>query len=165
MNSTDTIIFPPGKKLNLDITITHCGSITLGSTYSQPLPTLVDAVRSEDNTRIKVTAIVFINTKETENEDVILPVLIVNQLFTISNYGEPQLQFFIHCNKEELLKIGKNQIGMYQAFQVIFTTKDMTGFPDGIEMKEVVSVQTFLWDIDPKTSRGTVTTVQPTVPN
>jgi hypothetical protein len=161
MNATDAIIYPPGDKLEVELTVTHCGCIELPSTYSQPLPTLVEAKRTYPD-EIEITAIVLINTEFNDNY---LPDLIVNQLFTISNYGTPQLQFFIHCSEEGLSKIKETQDGKYNAFKVIFTTQELSGFPTGIVMKDIETVETFLWNIDPKTSRGTVTTVQSTVPN
>ncbi|NHN27865.1 hypothetical protein FIA58_019480 [Flavobacterium jejuense] len=155
VNSTENIIYPPGNKLDTTVTVTSIGFMELGTSFNQPLPTLVQAIKSEDNLSIKIAAIVLIDTK------IECPKLIVNQLFSMSSYGETQLQVFIHCDEEEISKILSESSGTtYKAFKVEFTTDNFLGFPKGIEIKDIKYVQTFLWNIDPKTSRGTVTIVQ-----
>ena len=153
------------------------GEIKFGKTFAQPLPTLNQAVRIGES--LEVTAVFLVDTT--------LKCLNVkiNQLFVIGNYGKKQLQFFIYCDVDQLTLIKGNLSTnkTYQAFEVEFTTDVTTGFPEGpnvdelteaqkelyipckTEMKDIELVQTFLWDIDPKTSRGTVTTVQEAVPN
>jgi hypothetical protein len=163
------IINPPGTQLNTEITVTPIGYLDLGATFEQPLPTLPQAIRNDNNSSITVSVIVLVNTT------LELLTFKINQLFTISNNGERQLQFFIYCDEEQLISIGENLStnNTYKSFKVNFTTNNTTGFPIGpekvvyperyisskIEIKDINLVETFLWDIDPKTSRGTVTSV------
>jgi hypothetical protein len=156
------------------VTANHIGEITFGITFSQPLPTLNQAVRTDES--LKITAVFLVDT-------ILMSLKVkINQLFVVGNYGEKQLQFFIYCDIDQLTLIKENLTtdNTYRAFKVEFTTDLTTGFPQGpsvdelteaqkelytsskIEMKDIEVVQTFLWDIDPKTSRGTVTTVQTT---
>jgi hypothetical protein len=164
------IINPPGTQLNTKVVVTSIGSLKIGTTYKTPLPTLNQAISSDDKSSIVVTAIVLVNTKLTALT------FKINQLFTISDYGKYQLQFFIYCDEDQLTSISENLYtdNTYNSFKVEFTTSDTTGFPIGptevtdperyvtgkSKIKDIEVVQTFLWDIDPKTSRGTVTTVQ-----
>jgi hypothetical protein len=147
------------------------GHINFGKTFSKPLPTLNEAYYNEDEKSITVNAVFLVETKlETLHPK-------VNQLFTIGDYGEYQLQFFIYYDEEELTKIINNppkEDNKYKSYKLQFTTTDTTGFPTGpkviidpkkyktddIKMKDITVVQTFLWDIDPETSRGTRTTVK-----
>ncbi len=162
--STDNIIFPPGEPVTEIDPIINSGYIQFSPSFDQPLPTLVQA--EYKGGFIFVTAVVLINTTLEE------PTLIVNQLFTISNDGEPKLQFFIYCDVEEIGNINENLTAdnIYNAFTINFKTELTDGFPmriqeggyERIPLKNVKYVETFLWNIDPKTSRGTVTTVQTT---
>jgi hypothetical protein len=77
----------------------------------------------------------------------------VYQLYCISDVGEPQLQFYVTANYTN----GKTN--EYYSVQVDFyvTNDSLTG--SGVLVQDITSVQTFLWNVDPRTSRGTVTTV------
>ena len=154
--STDNIIFPPGEPVTEINPITRCGYIQFEHSFNQPLPTLVQAEYNEGF--ITLTAVVLINTTIGK------PNLAINQLFTISNDGAPQLQFFIHCDVEELENISGNPTAdnIYNAFSVVFEARSAKGLPSGVSLGDIRYVETFLWNIDPKTSRGTVTTVQTT---
>ena len=116
---------------------------------------MVEAHLSETKESISVKSIVFINS---DAKDIKVK---ISQLFCISNYGKPMLQFFIHSNKKTIRDVKKNgTANKYKAFQLEFTTDSKASIPRVIFISDIQIVQTFLWDIDPKTSRGTVTTVQ-----
>lgn len=77
----------------------------------------------------------------------------VYQLYCISDIGEPQMQFFITSNYTN----GKTD--NYYSVQLDFELTDESLKADGVSITDITSVQTFLWNVDPRTSRGTVTTV------
>jgi hypothetical protein len=173
----DRLTNPPGTLLETTVVVSKIGEITFGKTFAQPLPTLNQAVRVGES--LEITAVFLVDTTLKSLN------VKINQLFVVGNYGEKQLQFFIYCDVDQLTLIKEHLTtdNTYQAFKVEFTTDVTTGFPEGphvdelteaqkelytpckIEMKDIELVQTFLWDIDPKTSRGTVTTVLDGAPN
>ncbi len=149
------IILPPGNILNTDISINHAGKINFPNNPEQPLLPHVES-KIKDGV-ITVRTLVFINSSA-EN-----PELKISQLFSINNSGKCQLQFFIHCDTEEIDRLMDEKTeDSYIAYSVEFTTQDTNGFPYGIYLKDIEITQTFLWNIDPKTSRGTETVVQTT---
>nr|WP_315172162.1 hypothetical protein [uncultured Flavobacterium sp.] len=173
----DGLTNPPGTLLKeITVVVSEIGSINFGETFKQPLPTLNQAIMTGNG--LEITAVVLVRT--TLRAIDLKPK--INQQFTIGSYGENQLQFFIYCDEEQLTAIiDSNKIAdggtvdnTYQVFKVEFTTTDETGFPTGpeeiedediftgidVKLKDIKQVQTFLWNIDPVTSRGTVTTVQ-----
>ena len=171
----DGLTNPPGTPLETTVVVSEIGSINFGKTFEQPLPTLNQAIMTVDG--LKITAVVLVRTTLSAID--LKPK--INQQFTIGTYGENQLQFFIYCDEEQLKAIidSNDEAAVdntYRVFEVEFTTTDQTGFPTmpeeiknkdiftGIDVKleHIKQVQTFLWNIDPKTSRGTVTTVQTT---
>lgn len=77
----------------------------------------------------------------------------VYQLYCISDAGEPEMQFYITSNYTN----GKTD--NYYSVQLNFELTDESLKATGVGVKDIKSVQTFLWNIDPRTSRGTVTTV------
>ncbi len=154
--STCNIILPPGNILNTPVLLKSAGKISFTNNPEQPLLPHVEAYRNKDES-IAIRALVFINSSA-EN-----PELKISQLFSINSSGKGQLQFFIHCDVEEIERLmGENTKGEYYAYTVEFTTQDTYNFPYGIGLEHIEVVQTFLWNIDPKTSRGTETVVQTT---
>lgn len=172
----DGLTNPPGTPLYTTVVVTEIGSINFGKTFKQPLPTLNQAIMTGNG--LEITAIVLVRT----TLSVIDLKPKINQQFTIGTYGENQLQFFIYCDEKQLKAIidsnkiadGETVDNTYRVFKVEFTTTDETGFPTGpigienkdiftgidVKLEHIKQVQTFLWNIDPETSRGTVTTVQ-----
>jgi hypothetical protein len=170
----DGLTNPPGTLLETTtVVVAEIGSINFGKTFKQPLPTLNQAIMTVNG--LKITAVVLVRTTLSAID--LKPK--INQQFTIGTYGENQLQFFIYCDEEQLKAIIDSNDdeavdNTYRVFKVEFTTTDETGFPTmpkeiknkdiftGIDVKleHIKQVQTFLWNIDPETSRGTVTTVQ-----
>jgi len=81
--------------------------------------------------------------------------LTVIQNFYLNNFGRFNLQFFIQgCWSPE------TPLNEFQLYRVSFSA-DANALPDYITLAEINQVEFFLWNEDPKTSRGTVTTVIP----
>ncbi|CAM1340273.1 hypothetical protein [Tenacibaculum amylolyticum] len=158
------IIFPPGNTLlaangnPMEVPIQKTGGFTFKNQYKKPLPSLLEVEYNEDNDSIKVCILFFVNSSFPLEEHH----LVVNQLFTISNYGHYKLQFFLHTNSEGVCKAikGESTDGEYIAYTTEFTTTSTVGFPDNIELRCIKVAQSFIWDIDPETSRGTETVVK-----
>lgn len=161
--TNELIIFPPGNILidankgTIEIPIQKTGGFTFKNRYTQPLPSLLEAEYDKDNDNIKVCVLFFVKSSFPLEE----LHLVVNQLFTISNYGLPMLQFFLHANSKEICNAiqDKSTDAEYIAYTTEFTTTSTIGFPDNIGLEHIKVVQSFIWDIDPKTSRGTETAV------
>ena len=161
LSAVDSIIYPPGDSLpeNFVKEIKHAGKITFDNNFNQPLPSLVEAIfKKTNNTNcILVKALIFVNSTFT------LTSVNVNQLFSISNFGNCKLQFFIYTSKKDAEELAKKRNDAnYEAYTIEFYTNLETHLPKGISLQDIKVVQTFLWNIDPKTSRGTETTVQTT---
>jgi hypothetical protein len=167
-----SIIYPPGTALNsiidgiIDETSAPIKDVT--SELSSPKVNKAEFIKNG----IDVSAKILVKTSLTKLT------LIVNQLFIINNEGKNQLQFFIYCDVDQLILINQdlslNPESLYNTFDVKFTTTNTEGFPKApiltkeqeafytsgsIGMVDIEFIETFLWDIDPRTSRGTVTTV------
>lgn len=161
-NTIEEILLPPGKPLTTkDIVATTNGQIIFDDKFYQLIPTLPQAERTiiETENNISVCVLFFLNTTLTSLN------LKVNTLFTIGNNGKPQLQIFIYSSLEERMKIIQNKTAEkhHNAFTIDFNLTNMncqSVLPEGYTLKSIEKIETFLWDIDPKTSRGTVTTVQ-----
>lgn len=161
LSTGNSIIYPPGICLPKECIkrINPAGKITFENNFNQPLPSLVEATfNKKDNINsINVKALILINSTFKLNS------VNVNQLFSISNFGNCKLQFFIYTSKETAKELAKKrEYCNYEAYTIEFSTNLETPLPEGISLKDIKTVQTFVWDIDPKTSRGTETTVQTT---
>ncbi|CAL2106399.1 conserved hypothetical protein [Tenacibaculum sp. 190524A02b] len=164
--SEKEIIFPPGELLINDgreyIKVFPSGNINYHSNFTQPLPSLVEAVYEpidDENGVIKVSVLFFVDSEDDLNT------IKVNQLFCISSLGECKLQFFIYCDEAQLKSLTKSS-NKYRAYTVNFKTSNTNNFPEGtpkpVSLKDIKVVETFIWNIDPETSRGTETSVQTT---
>lgn len=160
VNSPELIILPPGNEIAPpnEAQIEVSGNIYFENRFNQPLPSLVEASFNEPKTEITVKVLFFVNSEEK------LTSVAVRQLFSISNFGNCKLQFFLSCtDKEQAESLKLSSSGPnYKSYTVKFTTESTEGFPKHISLSDIEIVQTFIWDIDPKTSRGTETTVQTT---
>lgn len=157
----NSIIYPPGICLPTECIkkINPAGKITFENNFNQPLPSLIEATfnKKENINSINVKALVLVNSTFK------LTTVNVNQLFSISNFGNCKLQFFIYTSKEIAMELAKKrEVCNYEAYTIEFSTNHETSLPQGISLEDIKIVQTFVWDIDPKTSRGTETTVQTT---
>ncbi|PKB16016.1 hypothetical protein [Flavobacterium sp. 5] len=143
MNSTISI--PPGIQIP-EKTFTESGTISFTNKRpSTPLQPLVE-VYLDSNNNIQVSTVFFIDAAITglnENSFTIF------QDYSISEIGEPRLQFFISYDAIE------TSTSNFRAYQISFQS-----LPTTFLNRDITTIQTFLWDIDPVSSRGTVTNVQ-----
>lgn len=126
------------------------GSIQFDHIRSKkPLPALVEANRIADANGINVSVVVFITDKCEK------PIIGIQQMFAISNLGTFKLQFFIdYTYKEDKSK-------KFDIYELHFHAK-AEKLPKGVTLEDIDTVEVFLVDTDPITSRGTVTTVEST---
>lgn len=125
------------------------GSITFDHIRSKkPLPGLVEANRIvvEHVHGINVSVVVFI-------AKVINPSITIKQLFGISNLGTNKLQFFIDYTYTEVTS------QEFDIYELNFDAIEQN-LPEGVTLEKIDTVEIFLRDTDPITSRGTETTVQ-----
>ncbi|MES2555097.1 MAG: hypothetical protein V4604_03050 [Bacteroidota bacterium] len=111
-----------------------------------PSPVVV-ASYDPTNDQIHASIIVFLPTA------VDLPEFHVHGLFNINPAGLEQLQFFVVTDYPETT-ISQTFKGYRFDFKA---NREM--LPTGVHFNQIVTIQGFLWNKDPKTSRGTVTTV------
>lgn len=149
-----TIENPPGTPVLLsDNSLTTVGTIAFNNQLdsTELLPPLVQASLNDAGV-FNVSAIIYVDASITHLES-----FFVTGLYNLSSIGKPQFQFYISAN----LNAGStNPIGTthFTGFQINFEAP--TGLlPDNVTLSEIRTVETFLWDKDPKTSRGTVTNV------
>lgn len=143
MNATNlSVTAPPGKAFEGKVTITPLNSeitFAYNSTSLKPLAPLVQT-SFNPNGDLQVSVVVFIASSE-------VPSLSgVNQESVISDSGETQLDFFIIYNAPE------KSYQTFSAFRVDFIVENPPA--------DLVQIETFLWDEDPVTSRGTKTDVK-----
>jgi hypothetical protein len=146
MSTTNSEIKPPGVKVPHDsVQVEKLEGTTLEfafkSSTEQPLqPLVVSKINKKEE--LKISAVVFI--AEDDNGNCVDPESIFVQCQkVISESGNWQLDFFIVYNAPETK--AKN----FQGYSVDVTIKDVP--------EEIEHVCAFLWDDDPRTSRGTVT--------
>ncbi|PWH84369.1 hypothetical protein DIS18_07490 [Algibacter marinivivus] len=120
------------KPLNSEITF------NFNSSSLKPLSPLVQVSYSPEGD-LQVSAVVFIASSETPSLSA------VNQESVISDSGETQLDFFIIYDAPEV------SYQNFSAYRVDFIIENPPA--------DLVQIETFLWDSDPVTSRGTVTPV------
>lgn len=152
------IILPPGDVIQEITDIKPSGNIHITHKFDNT-PPLVPHVRvKRERNEIFVEAIVFIDSTA-EN-----PKLQVSQLLSVNTVGKYQLQFFIHCDEQEIKRLRRHKTGIsYKAYTTSFSTKSSSiPFPEGVTLDHIELIQTFLWNIDPETSRGTESVVQTT---
>ncbi|TDW47222.1 hypothetical protein EV144_105240 [Flavobacterium sp. 270] len=146
LNSPIEKIYPPGTLLPVKLSPDSVGKIKFPErTDRMLLSPLVEAYHTKEN-QLLVRAVIFIARKETKDLD-----FGIYQNCYIDLNGNPQLQFFISYDLVETKETD------FLIYEVAFNAIDI---PYG-SLSKISTIQTFLWDIDPVTSRGTVTTVQP----
>ena len=143
MNTTILgVTTPPGQPIEKsNITIQKLDaqiSFAFNSKSLKPFSPLVQASYNELG-HLQVSAVVFIASSEEPNPSG------VNQQSVISDEGETQLDFFIIYDAPEI----SDQI--FNAYRVDFIVENP---PKGL-----TQIETFLWDEDPVSSRGTKTKV------
>lgn len=148
---TETIN-PPGTDITptIETTANSIGNVTFEETKSvEILSPYVEAYYSANANTLTVNAIVYVDSTAI-NENGTLEYCIFQNTY-IDIEGDSQLQFFIVYNMPEELS------GDLSIYEIIFQA-DKDIFIGGLS--NVKTIQTFLWDSDPVTSRGTETTVQ-----
>lgn len=138
-----SVTTPPGVPIDQTlVNITNLNSqieFDYNSSSIKPLPPLVQVSFSAEG-NLQVSAVVFVASSETPNLSA------VNQESVISDSGETQLDFFIIYDAPE------QSYQTFNAYRVDFVVENPPS--------DLVQIETFLWDSDPVTSRGTVTGVQ-----
>lgn len=81
--------------------------------------------------------------------------LVIFQNFYLSAFGHLNLQYYISCSWDPH-KIPE----YYMLYEVSFFGSNQ-GLPNPMTLADICQVELFVWNDDPKTSRGTVTTVTP----
>ncbi|MGC6431722.1 MAG: hypothetical protein ACON5F_11820 [Jejuia sp.] len=138
-----SVTVPPGEpiaKSNIKVQkINSQIEFSFNSSSTKPLSPLVQ-ISFDKKGNLQVSAIVFIPTSETPN------LSNINQEYVISDSGETQFDFFIIYNAPEVSS------QTFQGYKVDFVLENPP--------KDLVQIETFIWDEDPETSRGTVTPVE-----
>lgn len=145
-NDCPVIVPPPGVKIpNEFIKTNFVGEIKFPLRKSKALFSPVVEAFLVDET-ITVNAVVFVDSKakQTTEFDVI-------QNCYVDIEGDPQLQFFVCYDLDE-----KEDAKNFWVYEVTFEVQPILPF----DILKIETIQTFLWDVDPVGSRGTVTVVQ-----
>ncbi|MCC9071633.1 hypothetical protein LNQ49_08580 [Flavobacterium sp. F-65] len=145
LNSEILVKFPPGICIE-NSTVEPIGSVTFPENKSKALlPPIVQASFKDHKERLVIQAIVFI--AQDEQSELSLSIF---QNCYVNIEGIPQLQFFICYDMIET--VAKE----FNVYEVSFDAEPIPfeGF------SQIKTIETFLWDVDPVASRGTVTTVQ-----
>lgn len=148
LNATMVAIDPPGFVIE-EVTKEPRGTICFPEKKSKSLlAPLVEARYSDDGTNRKLTisAVVFISTEELSK----LSLKVYQNSYT-NIEGIPQLQFFVSYDLKE------NEASEFDVYEITF---DARNIPFNGGLAQIKTIETFLWDVDPVASRGTVTTVQ-----
>lgn len=130
--------------------------------FSKFFPPLAAALYYEDsafpaNNKLKILMAAIVNganeLKETSFS--------INYQFTFNSYGNYQLNFYIYFNKSATAVVGNSYKSF--PFEVTFTGSHVLPV-DGtkIPLGSIKTIQVFMVDVDPETTRGTVTVVQDT---
>lgn len=151
-NSTCTPVMPSGV-LNVSDSPINAGVniVFANSRPTTPLPPLVEAkFRDLTEQFIDVCAIVFIDSS--------IPSPVSFKVYQNSIAGVDgapnQIQFYI------IYDYAESEAKEFSAYTINFSS--LPGdWPGGIPVKGMTTIETFTWDSDPVTSRGTETTVQP----
>ncbi|MFB9077254.1 hypothetical protein ACFFLS_02550 [Flavobacterium procerum] len=156
--SPDQTINPPGKCIELE----HKSKLTAKplsfpeNNSKIPFAPIVQATLLKDGTfQIRAVFLVACKPKREEAEEDEKKGELKFEIFQnwyVDLDGQRQLQFFIAYNIDD--NINKN----FDVYEASFKAEK---FPYGENAFDGINtIQTFLWDIDPETSRGTETTVQ-----
>jgi hypothetical protein len=148
--SPDSKIYPPGKciKKATKSKLTQ-KPITFPENNSQiPFSPIVQATFTDPDT-LQVRAVFLVSTNTELSKEKLE--FMIYQNWYVDLDGTRQLQFFITYDIDDSISTE------FDVYEIGFKAeKD----PYGAEaFNSVNTIQTFLWDIDPETSRGTVTVV------
>jgi hypothetical protein len=143
-------VYPPGTVIPiLDFSVVS-SSISLSNNKSYDLLQPLVAASLDATGNIQVSTVVFVDASlSLVNTD-----FIVNQLYDISDLGFPRIQFFISYEKPE------TKPTEFKAYEISFSPLLASLIPAVVIGSQIKTVQVFIWNVDPKTSRGTETVVQ-----
>lgn len=143
-------IYPPGKKIDETGKLLKVGTVTFPNNQEKiPFSPVVQAFKSSDNKNLHINAVVFVTSFGPANNELNFEIY-QNQYVDLD--GKLQVQFFI-CY--DLLD---DPGTVFDIYEISF---DANKKPFGKHLfTDVNTIQTFLWDIDPDTSRGTETPVR-----
>ncbi|PWB23818.1 hypothetical protein [Flavobacterium sp. HTF] len=143
-------ITPPGTDITPEQAAQSIGGVTFQQTKSvEILSPYVEAYYNAKENNLTINAIVYVDNKIITANNGVLKYSVVQNTY-IDMDGHAQLQFFIVYDMPEELS------GDLSIYEIIFDASPKL-FIGGLS--NLKTIQTFLWDIDPETSRGTETTV------
>jgi hypothetical protein len=144
-------IYPPGKciKKATKNKLTQQPIIFPENASKIPFAPIVQATFTDSET-LQVRAVFLVSTHTPLNDDKLE--FMIYQNWYVNLEGERQLQFFIAYDIDDA--ISKD----FDVYEISFKAEKDPYGEDAF--KSINTIQTFLWDIDPETSRGTETTVQ-----
>lgn len=148
LNPSIAVINPPGLVIEEVVTKSR-GRICFPEKKSKSLLAPLIEARYSDNgdvRKLTISAVVFISTDELEKLT-----LQVYQNSYANIEGIPQLQFFVAYDLKE------NVASEFDVYEITF---DARNIPFNGGLAQIKTIETFLWDVDPVASRGTVTNVQ-----
>ncbi len=132
-NSSGTIIVPPGKEISSNFTSLNSVIEFTRARSTEPLPPLVQAYY--ENGVLQVCAVAFIDKSQN-----------IESISVFYDNSQKTPTFYVTYTAPE------TEASEFMGYQVNFTI-EMPNKPE--------EIMTFVWDEDPRTSRGTYTTVQP----
>jgi hypothetical protein len=142
---SNKLVTPPGVLIKKIVKESR-GMIEFPEKKSKSLLSpLVEA--SYKDHKLLITAVIFVAPSKNESLD-----LSIYQNCYTNIEGVPQLQFFV-CY--DMLESKSKDFFVYEV------TFEAEKIPFDGGLSQIKTIQTFLWDVDPVASRGTVTNVQP----
>jgi hypothetical protein len=149
---TFTVPFtPPGTDITPLKAANPIGQVVFQQRKSvEILSPYVEAYYNANENTLSLNAIVYVNSNIIEENNGTLPYSVFQNTY-IDLDGHAQLQFFIVYDMPEELS------GELSIYEIIFEA-DPKIFLGGLS--NLKKIQTFLWDKDPETSRGTETPVR-----
>ncbi|WP_297332387.1 hypothetical protein [Flavobacterium sp.] len=146
MMTTPYTVNPPGQKITI-ISVRPAGKINFENKCPDiPLSPLVEATYFTESDEMRISAVVFLDAA------IVSPSFEVFQECQPYVEGEPPVKFYVCYDHKRTMATEFN------AYQVNFSLDPAA--IHGIEVNKINEIETFLWDTDPKASRGTVTNVQ-----
>jgi len=120
------------------------------SLFTRPLSPLASITCSFCEQKLTLKLIVFINQKDISYN--------VYYQGVLNDSGKQRINFYIEYNLPE--NTADINYCMHNV-NITLLEKDISEHYNFIDLRKIIDVAVYLWDEDPVTSRGTVTTVQP----
>lgn len=149
-NSFDDKVYPPGKciKKATKNKLTQKPVNFPENTSQIPFSPIVQATFTDSET-LQVRAVFLVSTNTALNNDKLD--FMIYQNWYVDLDGKRQLQFFITYDIDDSISTD------FDVYEISFKAEKDPYGEDAF--KSVNTIQTFLWDVDPETSRGTETAV------